>query len=93
MSKIFVLNEKDNVGVAIKDINFKETINLDLGNKTIVTQEKIHFGFKVSIKEIKKGEDIIKYGEVIGKATRNILSGELVHIHNVEGIRGRGDLS
>lgn len=92
MSKIFIFNERDNIGVAIVDINPYETINLETINKSITIQEKIPFGFKVSIKKIKKGENIIKYGEVIGKATKNILSGELVHIHNVEGVRGRGDL-
>ena len=32
-----------------------------------------------------------KYGEVIGAATRDIRVGEHVHVHNVEGKRGRGD--
>lgn len=93
MSDIFVLNTKDNVGCALKDIDSKENISLALNKETIAIKEKIPFGFKVSIKEIKKGEDIVKYGEVIGKATKNILPGELVHTHNVEGTRGRGDLS
>ncbi|MDQ6598863.1 SAF domain-containing protein [Bacillus salipaludis] len=37
------------------------------------------------------GEDILKYGEVIGLATTDIEPGEHVHIHNLEGKRGRGD--
>ena len=96
LSDIIILNPKDNVGCALRDITSKEYIDLNLKGKvmaTIVTKEKIPFGFKVAIKEIKKGEDIIKYGETIGKAIKNILPGELVHINNVEGIRGRGDLS
>jgi len=91
LAKIFIINEKDNVGVSIKKIENNETIHL--GDKIIVAQEKIPFGFKISIKKIAKGEDIIKYGEVIGRATKNILPGELVHIHNVAGKRGRGDLN
>jgi altronate dehydratase small subunit len=93
LSAIFILNAKDNVGCALEDINSKEYLDLALKGKGIVSKERIPFGFKISIKEIKKGEDIIKYGEVIGKATKNILIGELVHVHNVEGTRGRGDLS
>ena len=39
--------------------------------------------------EIKKGQSIIKYGEIIGTATSNINIGEHVHIHNVIGNRAR----
>jgi altronate dehydratase small subunit len=34
---------------------------------------------------------VIKYGETIGLATSDISPGEHVHVHNVEGQRGRGD--
>jgi altronate dehydratase small subunit len=37
------------------------------------------------------GDDIMKYGEVIGAAVRSIRAGEHVHVHNLEGKRGRGD--
>jgi altronate dehydratase small subunit len=33
-----------------------------------------------------------KYGEMIGKASAAIAKGALVHIHNLEGTRARGDL-
>jgi altronate dehydratase small subunit len=42
--------------------------------------------------DISKGLDILKYGEVIGRATKNIASGTHAHIHNIESLRGRGDL-
>ena len=34
----------------------------------------------------------MKYGEEIGIATREIVKGEYVHIHNLDSMRGRGDL-
>jgi altronate dehydratase small subunit len=37
------------------------------------------------------GDSIIKYGEVIGVATREIAPGQHVHVHNLESRRGRGD--
>jgi altronate dehydratase small subunit len=43
------------------------------------------------LKDIMKGTPIIKYGETIGSATENISKGDHVHVHNVEGLRGRGD--
>ena len=42
-------------------------------------------------KEINAGEEIIKYGESIGRAKVTIPLGYHVHIHNVESNRGRGD--
>ena len=34
----------------------------------------------------------VKYGESIGVASSDIQEGQLVHVHNLEGARGRGDL-
>ncbi len=38
------------------------------------------------------GEEVRKYGEVIGLANAPISPGDHVHVHNVESQRGRGDL-
>jgi len=38
------------------------------------------------LKEIKKGEKVIKYGEPIGQATTDIKKGEHVHVHNIKSI-------
>lgn len=52
----------------------------------------IPYGHKIAVRDIKKGELIMKYGEEIGGATADIRKGEHVHAHNVESLRGRGDL-
>jgi len=44
------------------------------------------------VRDIPAGGDIIKYKEVVGRAAVDIKAGECVHIHNVEGKRGRGDI-
>ena len=59
----------------------------------IVINEKIDSGHKFALKDINKNENIIKYGETIGRATRDIKKGDYVHVHNVESLRGRGDFS
>ncbi len=53
----------------------------------------IPFGFKMAVTGIARGAQVIKYGESIGIASRDISPGQLVHIHNIEGARGRGDLA
>ena len=45
-------------------------------------------GHKYAVKEIKKGEQVIKYGFPIGVATDNIQIGEKVHSHNLKTVLG-----
>ena len=52
----------------------------------------VPYGHKIALCDIKKGEEIIKYGEAIGAASRDIAAGDYVHIHNMDSQRGRGDL-
>lgn len=94
MEKVIILNSLDNTGVALDDIKKGNLVEIIIGEKLISfnTLDDIPFGFKIAISSIDNGQDIIKYGEVIGRASKNILMGELAHIHNIEGTRGRGDL-
>jgi altronate dehydratase small subunit len=84
---------QDNVAVALTDIP-KGTV-LDVFCKeqklTVTLQKNIEFGHKFAVKAIQNGDNIIKYGEVIGAAIIDIQPGEHVHVHNLEGKRGRGD--
>jgi altronate dehydratase small subunit len=93
MKRILLVHEDDDVGNAINDIkkgeDFEYTSNA--GAKQLAALEDIPFGFKAAVKDILAGKDIKKYGQVIGRASRDIKAGECVHIHNVEGTRGRGD--
>ena len=89
-----VVDKKDNVAVALSDIKCGDKVTIRIGEKIeeLVARSDIPFGHKLAIREIPRGEEIIKYGEVIGRATRDIEIGEHVHVHNVESLRGRGDL-
>jgi altronate hydrolase len=82
MKSILKINENDNVVVALKD--FAKDENIEIDSKTIKLKEDIKRGHKISIKEIKNNENIIKYGFPIGHATKDILDGEWVHTHNVK---------
>ena len=41
-------------------------------------------GHKIALNDIKKGENIIKYGYPIGHATEDIKKGDHVHTHNIK---------
>lgn len=53
--------------------------------------DEIPFGHKIALCNISSKEQITKYGEEIGVATKDIQVGEHVHVHNIDSIRGRGD--
>jgi hypothetical protein len=52
------------------------------GEKQLVASEPIEASHKIAIAPIVAGADIIKFGVVIGAATRAINQGEWVHLHN-----------
>ena len=41
-------------------------------------------GHKYALDDIKKGENIIKYGNPIGHATADVKKGEHIHTHNMK---------
>ena len=67
MNKTIQINDKDNIVVAIKDLKKKEIIA-----NNIEIKDDIGKGHKIAISDIKKGENIIKYGYPIGQATEDI---------------------
>lgn len=63
------------------------------GNFEIMTViGDVPYGHKIALRDIAKGEPIMKYGESIGTASHDIRKGEYVHVHNLDAMRGRGDL-
>ncbi|MFE4707300.1 UxaA family hydrolase [Peribacillus simplex] len=91
--KTLYLSTKDSVAVALSEIpaNTSVVVKADLEELVVPILEPIRFGHKFAVKAIEQGADIIKYGEVIGAASAFIPAGAHVHIHNLEGKRGRGD--
>jgi hypothetical protein len=45
--------------------------------------EALPLGHKVALSPIASGQAIVKYGEIIGLATRDIAPGQHVHTHNI----------
>ncbi len=53
-------------------------------NKLDNVEVNLNNGHKYAVRDIKKGENIIKYGQPIGHATENIKKGGHVHSHNMK---------
>lgn len=73
-----IINPIDNVAVAASPVSAGELLD------SVTAEENIPFGHKMAIRDIEKGENIIKYGYPIGHASRDIKKGEWVHSHCLE---------
>jgi altronate dehydratase small subunit len=89
-----VMHPLDNVATAIESVQAGEEVAVPAAGAPLVLRasEEIPFGFKIALTDIPSGEIIRKYGATIGRASAAIAKGSLVHIHNLEGTRARGDL-
>ncbi|MCL6632581.1 MAG: UxaA family hydrolase [Alicyclobacillus herbarius] len=87
-----IQNPKDDVATAVAPLSAGETmVDTELGVEVTLVQD-IPFGHKFALHDIAQGAKVHKYGQVIGRATQAIAAGEHVHVHNLESLRGRGDL-
>jgi altronate dehydratase small subunit len=91
VKKAIQIDEKDNVATSTSEVEMGEKLEVISPNGVVILKPKvvepIPFGHKLAIKPIKKGENIVKYGEVIGVATQPIKSGSWVNTHNVGSAR------
>ena len=88
LEQVVLTHSKDNVVTAKCVIPAGTLVELP-GGKKVKVNEEIPFAHKIAIRKIPKGGAVVKYGERIGKAIRIIEPGDLVHIHNVVGERGK----
>ncbi len=82
MQQYIKINSKDNVAVALLDLpsGFKADIEGDM----VSLKEDIARGHKFSLKDIAKGEAVIKYGAPIGYTLNDVESGRHLHTHNLK---------
>ena len=85
MRQVLILNPADNIAICLTDMQAGQELAQD--NLKLTFKQMIPRGHKVSTCDIKKGDGIIKYGERMGHATKDITRGEHVHTHNVLGDR------
>ena len=88
MKKAIQIDGKDNVATVTSDVEDGETVEVLSPNGEAIGRPgslgPVPFGHKLALVDFEKGDRVIKYGEVIGVASRGIVVGEWVHVHNVE---------
>jgi altronate dehydratase small subunit len=90
------VDEKDNVATIFAN-DIRAGMSVDVLDKrgelfVLKVQNDIPYGHKIALRDIHIKEHIMKYGESIGFANREIPAGDYVHVHNMEALRGRGDI-
>ena len=85
------MHANDSVALAATDLSAGSVVSL--GSQSITLRQAIPFGHKFALQPIVRGDLVFKYGQPIGRATQDIAPGEHVHVHNLESLRGRGDLA
>ena len=88
MIHFLVHDTVDNVGVAVVDIAANtDCTGRDLStNKTMQAQslEAIPLGHKIALKDFKTGEEVTKYGCIIGRIVQDVAAGHHVHTQNLK---------
>lgn len=79
---LITLHPADNVVVCRRSLTRGEAVCL--GDSVIVLSTDVALGHKIASRPIPVGGHVIKYGMSIGSATREVLVGEWVHLHNLK---------
>ncbi|MFD2741185.1 UxaA family hydrolase [Sulfitobacter aestuarii] len=94
MTNLIIVDLRDNVATTVANIAAGTVLEQDSTEGTIPpsARQAIPSGHKIALVDIHTGEEVIKYGAVIGVATARIAAGDHVHVHNIASNRVRGDL-
>ena len=71
------LHPRDNVAIA--RVPLSVGIALHIGGEKVLTRVAIPAGHKVAIRNVAAGETLIRYGQIIGRASCAIEPGDHVH--------------
>lgn len=82
MVNVLRVHEEDNVVIAVSLLPQGTTVE-DQGQQITLLSD-IPMGHKIATKNIKAGENVIRYGNPIGHAVEDIQVGQYVHTHNVK---------
>jgi altronate hydrolase len=75
------LRPEDNIAVAARHLAAGQAFQHNGG--TLTLSGRIGLGHKIALVPIRKGQPILKYGQIIGFASQDVAPGDLVHVHNL----------
>jgi len=82
--RLLQLAEQDNVLIVVATIEAGQTYTVR--GSAVTATEALPLGFKVAAADLESGTVAIRYGTPIGRTTRPVGRGELIHTHNLESL-------
>ncbi|ATC24502.1 altronate dehydratase [Caulobacter vibrioides] len=87
---IHAVDPRDHVATALRDLACGESVSAH--GEHFIVRADVPKGHKIATRVVRSGDDVLKYGWPIGRATADIAVGDHVHVHNVitrlEGVEG-----
>jgi len=91
MAKAIQIDDSDNVATVTSEVEEGETVEVLSPEGVVISSPEalvsVPFGHKIALHPLGRGEEIVKYGEVIGVVSADVRVGEWLHTHNVESAR------
>ena len=81
MNEMIRITSRDTVAVALRPLSAGQSVSC--GGTEITLKDDLPMGHKAALRDIRRGEPVIKYGYPIGEATEDIPAGAHVHTHNL----------
>lgn len=83
-----LMHEQDNVVTCVVEVAKGEKVVYKRGDTlmTLTAQEAIPFCHKIALADIAQGQDVLKYGEMIGRAVIPIGEGCWVSHENIKSV-------
>ncbi|HBT64255.1 MAG TPA: hydrolase [Ruminococcaceae bacterium] len=80
-----LMHPNDNVVTCIVEIDAGQTVTYVNGNTicTLQAHENIPYCHKIALSDLSEGDDVMKYGESIGKISQPIKQGHWVYHKNL----------
>src|SRR3954471_1912679 len=75
------LHQSDNIAVARVPLSPDQKLTVD--GTPVTVRDPVPAGHKVALRQIARGESVVRYGQIMGRASADILPGSHVHTHNV----------
>ena len=89
MYNALIVEKNDDVAVVLEAIHVGDKVTYRYGyeERSVVSLSEVPVYHKVAVRDIKRGDHILKYGEKLGVATQDIKLGEHVHVQNLDSER------
>lgn len=80
-----LMDEKDNVVTCVKEVKAGEEVVYRKGEDyfSVKAEEDIPFCHKIALIDFEEGDEVLKYGELIGKTTCAVKKGHWISHENI----------